>query len=308
MKSYGNMLTVYLNTDFQIFANRIIRALSKQGVTVVPFQLPPKKIISSIGWWLKLIQSEINVIHYLWGLHHPLVYILSKLARKKVIVHWIGTDVLKLSENPRKGILWKIGIRMVDLHLTDFQPLAEELKILGIDSKVVPLIADIPLESVEISWPQDDQVFVYLPEIRKEFFSEKIIFQLAEEMPNVNFLIACYYSKDGPSLKNIKYLGFVQDMDKMWEQVKVYLRIVEHDGLSHTVIEALARGKQVIWSCPFPHCFYAKKVAEVKEVLENILKISKPNIEGMEFAQSEFNPNKIAAEFKQIYLSTLRKK
>jgi len=308
MKSRGHKLTIYLNTDSQLFANRIARPLSDLGVTVMPFPLPPKKIIASINWWLRLVQSEINIVHYLWGLHHPLVYILSKLAKKKVIVHWIGTDVLKLSRFPRRGMLWKVGMRMVDLHLAVSQPLAEELKTLGINSKVVPLIADLPLKPIEINWPPGDQVFVYLPELRKDFFNKDIIFQLADRMPSVKFLITCYSSDNGPSLKNIEYLGFVKDMEKIWDQVKVYLRIVEHDGLSHTVIEALARGKHVVWSCHFPHCFYANNVEGIKGILENIFKSGQPNIEGMKFAQSEFNPDKIAAEFKQIYLSMLRKK
>ncbi|MDD5222755.1 MAG: hypothetical protein PHE84_02090 [bacterium] len=298
-------MSIFLYTDpsQQLFADRLIQPLADLGVKSAPFSLPSKNMVSCLNWWLKLARSENKIIHYIWGLHHPLAYILPKLAGKKVIVHWIGTDVLGLPQFPRRGIWWKLAIRMVDLHLAVSEPLAGELKTQGINAGVVSLIADFPPQPVEIHWPPGDAIFVYLPESRKEFFHQDLVFQLAEQMPNVTFLITCHRGDGGSALKNIKYLGFVKDMEKLWEQVKVYLRIVDHDGLSLSVIEALARGKHVVWSNPFPHCHRAGDVEGIKGILKNIFQNDKPNIEGMKFAQAEYNPRKIAADFKNVYMS-----
>ena len=79
-------------------------------------------------------------------------------------------------------------------------------------------------------------------------------------------------------------------MNKVYENTTVLLRIVEHDGQSLMVREALARGRQVIWSEPFPHCHYAKDFAAAKAALSSIIRNPVINYSGVSYVQEAFPP------------------
>lgn len=303
----GGKITVYMDSSNSIFFSRLKNLVSESGVKVEEVALPEKKTDVLRGAW-RLKRAEPKIVHYLWGSSHPLIYIIPKLLRKKVIIHWIGTDVLHVT-SMKEGIfdtlLRKIAYKMVDLHLVEFEPLASELRPLGIEAKVIPLMPDMPLLQEDITWPSKDAVLVYLPERRPEFYGSSIVFRLAEELPEIKFLIVAHAGEGAPQLPNVKYLGWVNDMEGVWEQVKVYLRLTKHDGLSHTVIEALARGKHVIRSREFPYCRQARTFKEAKDALKDILRQNQPNIEGMHYVRSQFEPSKIAQEYRNIYLKLL---
>lgn len=303
-------VTVCIDSSCPVFTKRLIKLMASSGVRAKEFTLPKRKG-ELLGWAWNLWRSEAKIIHYLWGTDHPLIYIIPKLLGKKVIIHWIGSDVMHAASDKGSAfqtLLQKIAYKMVDSHLADFEPSVEELKSLGIEAKVVPLMPDMPLLQEDITWPVEDRVFVYLPETRQEFYGSEIIFRLAEEMPDINFLITRHSGEGTPQLPNIKYLGWVEDIETVWRQVKVYLRLTKHDGLSHTVIEALARGKHVIWSYEFPHCHRAQTFEEARDTLRNILRQNQPNIKGMNCVRSQFEPSKIAERLRQGYLSVFKGK
>lgn len=302
-------ISIYIDPNPNpLFSERVIDVLSSSGIRTQKLYLPKKKS-EIFKWSLALIKSKTKIIHYFWGSYHPFIYIIPKLLGKKVIIHWIGSDVLDaISNHKRKGTYWllqKIAYKIVDSHLADFQPLADELESLGIKASLIPLIPDLPLFQENISWPVENNVFVYLPETRHEFYGSDIIFQLAEEMTDINFFITRHSGKNAPFLPNIKYYPWVDDLEAIWEQTKVYIRLTKHDGLSHTVIEALARGKHVIWSYEFPYCYQAKTFKEAKYALREIFTQNQPNIGGVNYVQSEFQPFKISKLLKTIYGSSL---
>jgi len=303
-----NKLSVYVGPTNSVFSERLIKVTANSGVSLKGFTLPKRKSSDVLGWAWKLKRSKSKIVHYLWGSYHPLIYIIPKLLGRKVIIHWIGSDVMDATSNKEGSfytLLQKIAYRMVDMHLADFEPLVDELKLLGVHATVVPLAPDIPLLQEGVTWPSEDKVFVYLPETRQEFYGSDIVFHLAQELPDVGFLITRHSGEGAPQLPNIKYLGWVDDMETVWREIKVYLRLTKHDGLSHTVIEALARGKHVIWTYEYAFCHRARTFQEAKDALRNILRQNQPNIEGMSYARSQFEPAKIVENFEQKYLEVL---
>jgi hypothetical protein len=270
---------------------------------------PPRKESEILGWAWELIKPGPKIVHYMWGNYRPLVYIIPRLLGKKVIVHWIGTDVMYATSTKEwilNSYLRKIAYKIVDLHLVDFDPLAIELGSIGIDAEVIPLMPDVPLLEYDLVWPRENSVFVYLPEKEQEFYGSEIVFKVAKNLPDIEFLITGHSGKHAPRLPNIEYLGYVDDLESVWRRVKIYLRLTKHDGLSHSVIEALARGKHVIWSYEFPYCHKASTFQETIDALRNIFMENQPNVEAARYVRYTFDPVKIVDNLKQHYLKILK--
>jgi len=303
-------LTVYIDRTNPVFAERLIKLMTDSGVSAQAFALP-KRRSELLGWTCRLKRSKPILIHYLWGNHGHLIYIISKLAGKKIIIHWIGTDVVCATSYKKwtyHGILRKIAYRIADLHLVDFEPLAVELRSLGIEAEVIPLVPDMPPPVEDVVWPREDRLFVDLPETELELYGGDTIFKLTQELPDIEFLIARHSGRGAPSLPNVKYLGYVDNLEPIWKQVKVYLRLTKHDGLAHGVVEALARGRHVVWSQSLPYCHKASTFEEALDVIRSILRQNQPNIDGMHYARSEFDPLRIAENLKRAYLKVIEDK
>lgn len=60
----------------------------------------------------------------------------AKLIGKKVINHWIGTDVL----HAVGGEVGYLGHPFIDHHFVCYEPLKDELQTIGIESTVLPII------------------------------------------------------------------------------------------------------------------------------------------------------------------------
>ena len=299
-------LIVSLDASLPIFGKRLTRVMAGLAIETEELTIPSWKdgVLGLLGWAWKVYRSKSQIVHYLFGSYHPLIYIIPKLLGKKVIVQWIGSDVMDITSN-KEGLLRKIAYRMVDLHLADFAPLADELEPLGINATVISLPPDIPLVRKDIAWSIENRVFVYMPEASQELYGSKIVFRLLKEMPDIEFLITRHSGKDAPELPNVKYLGWVDDIESIWGQVKIYLRSNKHDGLSHTVVEALARAKHVIWSYEYPYCHQAHTFEEARDAIRDILEKNHPNIDGMNYVYERFEPSRLAQDYRCIYLEVL---
>lgn len=281
-------INILVDTSQPLFPERLVESLHNEGVSAKLFVCPKSKVsLEPIKWILRLLKDKANIIHFLWGDNNVALYIIPKLLGKKVIIHWVGTDVLRVKKKP----LVREIIKMVaNLHLAVSPWLAEELKQMGIKATVIPLIPTY-LPKVDITWPSDKVVHVYLPEGKEEFYGVFDTFNLAREMPDVKFLITAHSGKGMPQLPNITYLGWVDDMGIVWSKVRVYLRLPKHDGMPLTVIEALQRGKYVVWSYEFPYCIKAELFESTKKSLITALEYSGLNKEGMEYARHTFAPS-----------------
>ncbi|MCK4352477.1 glycosyltransferase [candidate division WOR-3 bacterium] len=304
-----NHLKVYLIHDTRKgtspHLHNLRRGLSHAGVkTIISLPFALRRDFPKFLTLRNLGRPEVKVLHYIWGDIHPFSYVITKLfTHKKIIVHWMGSDVLQILSSPWKRILWRMIKKVINVHCTDFYATALELRTIGIKAKVIPLIPDLSFSPMKTIWPPGKVVFTYIPESRETFYGSKIIFALAKRLKDVEFLIVGTTGKNCPQLPNVKYLGFIEDMEqKIWNKVKGYIRITKHDGLSHLVIEALARGKYVIRSYKFPYCFYARTLGDTEQALRQILQKKEPNFAGMNYVNTRFHPLILARNLKKLYM------
>lgn len=248
----------------------LVKILKAEGIDAEPIEVSIKKLFSNIKY-------DKVILTILYGKKSRLIIILLqtllwRLCGKKIIRFWVGTDVLHASENKKMRFMFKIFDKMADLNITKAPWFVEKLKHLEIKSIFVPLnMFKIKKNRVE-SLPEICTILSYLPTARQEFYGSKIVIRLAKEFPEIRFIIVANDGENLPELKNVEYLGWVTNMDKIYDQTSILLRMPEHDGLSGMIFDALARRRYVICSVRFPGCYYAENYEDVKKYVNAILK------------------------------------
>lgn len=220
----------------------------------------------------------------------------------RVVAHWIGSDVLRLRDYINEhGTPPERMFGCIDLHLADSPALAEELRRLGVEADVSRLLprsvnADIsPL-------PDKPAALVYLPAGAEDFYRIDIVRTLAELHPSTPFYVVAndgHCAGDCPP--NMRFLGEVSDMDGLYRKSTVLIRICEHDSLSAMVLEALARGRHVIYSETFPHTQHARNAGSANAHLTSILTQREPNREGARHVAEHFSWRKEVARLQAHY-------
>lgn len=247
--------------------------------------------------FLKLFEDMKNILNSeiiygtffgLFSKRNLIYLIIAKLFRKKVICHWIGTDVLIALENPKKTLFIQ---KFIDLNLSGSKQLKEELETVGIKSMEEHIILnDIDFNIEEM--PSEHSALAYLPTEKVKFYGGDYIKQLAKDFPNIKFYIVANENKDEfKDYENIINLGRVslEKMEEVYQKISILIRIVEHDGLSLMLMEALAKGKEVIYSYDFPYTYKSNSYISLKENFIKII-VDKPkkNIEGAKYVTENF--------------------
>jgi glycosyltransferase involved in cell wall biosynthesis len=222
------------------------------------------------------------------------------LALKKeipLIMNWVGTDVLKAIEAERSNRA-NPEYKAKAIHFCEVDWIKEELSVIGIVPEIVNF-ASFDKE-FELKLPEGEfTVLTYISDGRAEFYGIKSVLNLANEFPEIQFLIAGTKAESyAPLPANVKALGWVTNMDELYDRSHVCLRFPEHDGLSTFILESLARGKEVLYKYPFNFCRHCdddeRLELEVRRLYSEFksgeLKI---NEEGAHFVQREFNSEHI---------------
>lgn len=260
--------------------------------------------LAKLGELIKLISADCVYIVSGCDVQSTRAYRLALKLRKKVIVHWIGTDVLRIREdyyrNPRK-------INGECENLADAEWLADELKEVGIEAEVIPIVS----ENISFScppMPKEHAVLTYIPSHRADFYGMDLVRRLAAALPEIRFyIVANDGENDADKLPNIVYKGFV-DSEKMRElmtESTVLFRYPEHDGLSRMVFEALAAGRRVVYKYHYPYAItpasdkYEDILAALKSVLDE-----EPSVdhEASEYIKTELSREKMLARYKKLGL------
>lgn len=276
------------------------------------------------------LNSSVDIIYWIYGggpkLYKNLYYWLN--PRKKIIIHWIGTDVLvwgrKInSNNLRTRIYYKLWKSVIKykvktgqcINLAGAEWLKDELNEIGITSIVVP-ITSINLEIIKyINRTKNDRLYdfiSYTPYERFEFYGGHKIVEIAKVMKDRKFLLVMpdlqnlnkLDLKYPPNVKIIPQINFIE-MQKYLSNSKCFLRFTEHDGLSLSVLEALMHGLNVIWTYNFDYCkyinFYEMKTTEIIELLYKTVNEQIPKNDAHEFVLTNFSVNKIQNIMTEIF-------
>lgn len=228
---------------------------------------------------------------------------LIEAARRRnipVIVIWAGSDVIKAQADPFELEVIK---QERFYHLSDGPWLIEELALLGVDAEYEPVTAvrsGGPMKQL----PDEFRVLTYLPEPRRDFYGSSVVYEAARAMPDVRFDVVGAGSPDPNASPNVFFHGVVSDMPQRIDDSVVLLRAPEHDGKSMLVLEALARGRHIVWNYEFPHVHTARGTRAVIEKLQELRALHQAgNLElnggGREFVLERFSRTGVAARFER---------
>ena len=150
------------------------------------------------------------------------------------------------------------------------------------------------------------QVLTYISKNREKYYGWDEIMSAAQEHKDIAFtVVGTDGLEDAP--ENVNCLGWVKDMDALFEKAHCTIRFVEHDGLSGFVLESLFRGKQVLYSEPLKNCIHVKSTSEISDALGRLKeKYSNDepllNTEGIKYVKDNFNReyilNRLIEKFK----------
>jgi len=245
-------------------------------------------------WWIiKGGWREFDVIHHVWG-NERLPGLVFKTLGIPVVWHWIGSDVLNFRKIWRGGgglrgmVNRRIAFNWSRQHLADSPGLASELAELGITASVVRLLPKAVEATIE-PLPSKPAVLSYWSPISRDKYQSSVVMQLAASMPDLQFLIVGDNGDGIPPLANVKFLGFLPNLSEVYPQISIYIRLIEHDSLSAIVLEALARGRYVIYSKPFPHAEMATTFDQARAALVRLVEQTRPNEEGAAYVKSHYS-------------------
>ncbi len=229
---------------------------------------------------------------------------LVEAARRRnipVIVIWAGTDVLTTQKQPQ---LLEIIKQYGFINVCDGPWLVDELRELGIEATYVPVTGIRPAEKIS-PLPKAFRVLTYLPEPRRTFYGEKTIYALAREFPDIPFRVVGRGGRNPIAPRNVEFLGHVHDMHRHIDESVVLIRLPEHDGKSMLVLEALARGRHVIWNYDFPTVHHAPRTHDVSRILRGLYSahergVLEPNHTGYKYAAENFTRAQLAAGFETV--------
>lgn len=199
--------------------------------------------------------------------------------RGKKIIHWIGTDALKMrTEVPFVTIkylrdLWK---RENFTLLSEVDYIQEELAEIGVETAIVP----IPPEKLYDVIPLPEQFTVGIYEnATQNMYHEGLMEAVARALPDLQFYFFGDESKKGRKTANSEHLGWI-DLSEWMPRFSCNLRVTVHEGLPLTPLQFLTAGRSVVTNSPL---FGAVKVEPTRKSV----------IEGLREAQELTDPKKL---------------
>ncbi|MBI2767796.1 MAG: hypothetical protein HYX53_18015 [Chloroflexi bacterium] len=239
--------------------------------------------------------------------------LLARVRRRPIVVHWVGTDVLiATEEHARANASAALSRRAT--HWCDAPWLAGELAAIGIAAEHVALPVE-GLAAVAPPLPAHFRVLLYLPvdAFDREVFDMATLLELPRRFPDIAFTLipSPAATLPAPLPPNLEAHGWVDDMDALYRDVTVVVRLTTHDGTSFMALEALSRGRYVIWTYPLPGAVQASGLEPVAAAIESLAARYAAgslslNDEGIAFAREHFQPARATTELDRRLRAVLR--
>jgi hypothetical protein len=194
----------------------------------------------------------------------PFLRVAKLLGKKKMIMHWVGSDTVDQQQELADGKAHPWVMRQVR-HWAESDWMVREVEVLGLTCELVPLpSARVPGQATPL--PVDFAVLVYVPMVsRGELYGLDLILQVARDLPHVRFELVGLYEGAIPNPPaNLNIHGRIPDLAEFYRRTTVVWRPVRHDGLSFMVMEAMGHGRHVLWSYPFPGCICVTDAAQAR--------------------------------------------
>jgi hypothetical protein len=205
-------------------------------------------------------------------------------------MHWVGTDVVHALTAQREG---RVSARLRGCtHWADAPWLIDELAPLDLTVAEHPLPMPIAIGAPK-PMPSEPRILVFLPARPHAAYDVAGTIEVVDRLPDVQFTVIGGFALKRPNVEN---LGFISGMSEVYARSSCFLRLVHHDGLSHSVVEALSFGRDVIWNYPMPGVTRvtgsAEAIQAVKAHAERPLEVNEAGIE----AARRYLPRRVLEE------------
>lgn len=264
------------------FGRRVAESLREAGIEARYLPSPaiePRRIPSVLA---ELLRADLV---YAIGSRAAKGSPVDLLARsgKRVLLHWVGTDVLWARRDAAAHRLSR-WLTERAVHWADAPWLVDELGALGIVAEERPL--PMPMAVGEpVALPGTFRVLVYLPEHAREPYDVAATLAVVRALPEIEFLVVGGFEPSEP-IPNLQALGFVRNMTDVYHRCSVLLRLTHHDGLSHSVVEALSYGRYVVWTYGLPGVVRVANAGEAAAAIASLrTEHREPNYVGVQTAQ-----------------------
>ncbi len=229
------------------------------------------------------------------------VFAWAKLLGKHTVRYWVGSDVHLVLSNSRIHRMAKTLDFLTDANLVVAPHLASELNEVGIRTLCNYAPQDNVVPENVPGFPERFTVLFYSSADRRGFYNLPTLFEIAGRLPNATFEVVGDSGAGLTPPPNVRFRGFVEDMDSAYATSSVLLRLVPHDGLPRMIVEALARGRPVVYNHEFPHCVFVKDSDDTVAALTSLAKNLKTNEAGKEFVRANYSDNRHALQMKRFY-------
>jgi len=241
-----------------------------------------------------------------WGtLWRARVLELALALRKRVVQYWVGTDVLLATDAVRSGTA--VG-RYVERcrHICEGPWTRDELARVGIRAEILPVApmgSVAPKDEAERD-PTELSVLGYVGS-RHDFYRLDWFVRLAGDFPGLRFRIAGTDAGGLEAPGNLEVVGWNDDPSELYRDCAVFVRIPQHDGYSSSAREALAWGRHVIASYPYPHCRHVTDYGSMRDELGSLVAEFEAgrlhaNAAGRAFVLDEFGDEKVARGLRRV--------
>jgi glycosyltransferase involved in cell wall biosynthesis len=238
-----------------------------------------------------------DYIHHFGGTCSRTLINGSRLFRKRLIIHFTGTDVFNiLNASPEEQHRIKILLTKAWKLAATGRHLADELNSVGIAAVEYVPFCVFHDDSGEIPGPVEDAVLLYMPKGKEDFYGLEVFRKYFAAFPRVNFYVMANDGIEGCVYPNVKYLGWIENVDEYLRRCKIYARHTRHDGLPNLVLQALSKKRHVFYNHEFPHCHIFDR-----NLFRDIIENWRPNDEGRQYVLCEFSKDKITKRFLDLY-------
>jgi hypothetical protein len=235
-------------------------------------------------------------------LPHSSLMALARLRGIPVVIIWAGTDVLNLLRNPT---LLQESEKSEVVHLAVAPWLVDELSAAGIRARYLPILG-VEGSAAPPNSAGRPYVLTYLPEPRRDFYGRDFVYEVARGLPDMRFLAVGAGEQDAQAPPNVRYLGWRVGLNDLYDQSFAILRVPEHDGMSLVVLEALARGRFVLWRYPLPGVHMVSTPQQARVYLTQLWEEQQRdpgrwNEAGVAFIRGTYEARKVASELGQFF-------
>lgn len=222
---------------------------------------------------------------------------LAMLLNKKIVMHWVGTDVLLAYKAHKAGAVDTDLIRRTK-HLCEVGWIQKELLEVGIQAEIAQIACFEDEIPVPPRLPEKFSILSYMGKGREKFYGIDKLIELAQSFPDIPIRIAGISEYSKPLPPNIHLLGWVKDMTTEYHDCVLYLRLPEHDGLAFSVLEALSYGRYVGYTYAFPCANETSDINALHDLVKSLserysLHLLDVNFDGYKFISEYYLRQKV---------------